>query len=116
VAGEAFRVKEAVAALRNGDAAAFGQALNASHESLRDQLCVSCQALDELVDAARESGAIGARLTGAGFGGCAVIFCNAPDLERVRQGLVQRYYAAHSGFDPDTHLITAEPSAGALLG
>lgn len=115
VAGEAFRVKDAVAALQNADPEAFGQALNDSHESLRDQLRVSCPALDELVAAARDSGALGARLTGAGFGGCAVIFCNASDLERVREGLVQRYYAEHSGFDPDMHLITAEPSAGALL-
>ncbi len=115
VAGEALRVKDAVAALRDADAGAFGQALNASHESLRDQLRVSCPALDALVAAARDSGALGARLTGAGFGGCAVIFCNASGLERVRAGIVQRYYAKCSGFDPDMHLITVEPSGGALL-
>ena len=88
VVGEAFRVRDAVAALQNGDAESFGQALNDSHESLRDLLRVSCPALDDLVAAARDSGAFGARLTGAGFGGCAVIFCNAADLERVREGLV----------------------------
>jgi galactokinase len=115
VAGEALRVNDAIAALRDADAGAFGQALNASHESLRDQLRVSCPALDALVAVARDSGALGARLTGAGFGGCAVIFCDGSDLERVRAGLVRRYYAKCSGFDPDMHLITAEPSAGALL-
>ena len=54
------------------DAAAFGSLLVASHASLRDRLHVSSAALDRLVDAAMDSGALGARLTGAGFGGCVV--------------------------------------------
>jgi galactokinase len=57
------------------DAGAFGSLLLASHASLRDRLHVSCGALDRLVEAAMDSGALGARLTGAGFGGCAVVFC-----------------------------------------
>ncbi len=114
VAGEAFRVRTGVATLRAADAGAFGAALNASHESLRDLLRVSCPALDALVDAARASGAIGARLTGAGFGGCAVIFCRMADRERVAAGVADRFYAGRAGFKPETHLIAAEPSAGAL--
>lgn len=114
VAGEAFRVQGAVAALRSGDAGAFGQALNESHESLRDLLRVSCPALDELVAATRASGALGARLTGAGFGGCAVVFCKAEDRERVAAGIVERYYSGKPGFDPGNDLIAAEPSPGAL--
>jgi galactokinase len=114
VAGEAFRTTEGVTALRHGDASAFGRVLNESHESLRDLLRVSSPALDALVDAARQSGAIGARLTGAGFGGCAIVFCHSPDRQRVAAELVERYYSCRSGFDPATHLIAAEPSAGAL--
>ncbi len=114
VAGEAFRTTAGVDALRGADAAAFGRILNASHESLRDLLRVSSPALDELVEAAVASGATGARLTGAGFGGCAVVFCSAQDRDRVANGLVERYYAHRRGFDRDTHLIAAEPSAGAL--
>jgi galactokinase len=114
VISEALRVRDAVQALRSADAGSFGRILNASHDSLRDQLRVSCPALDELVNAARASGALGARLTGAGFGGCAVILCDAPDRERVRAELIERYYAKRPGFEPATHLIDAETSAGAL--
>lgn len=115
VAGEALRVCDAVAAMNHGDAEGFGRILNASHESLRDLLRVSSAALDGLVEAAREAGALGARLTGAGFGGCAVVFCRARDRERVAAELVRRYYSGKPGFDPETHLIAAEPSAGALF-
>ena len=112
--GEAFRVEEAAAALRAGDAPAFGRLMNASHESMRDLLEISNPALDELVETALQSGAFGARLTGAGFGGCAVVACHAADRERVAEGIVRGYYSKRTGFDPATHLIVAEASAGAL--
>jgi galactokinase len=114
VASEALRVGAAVDAMEQHDAAAFGSLLNASHASLRDRLHVSCAALDRLVEAAMDSGAIGARLTGAGFGGCAVVFCRKPDLPAVRSGLIQRYYAGLPQFDERMHLIHAEPGPGAL--
>jgi galactokinase len=114
VAGEAVRVRKAVAALRAGDAESFGKLLYASHESLRDLLRISNPSLDELVEAARESGARGARLTGAGFGGCAVVFCDAAERDRIGAELVRRYYSRRAGFDPEKHLIAAEPSSGAL--
>ena len=96
------------------DAAAFGALLVASHASLRDRLQVSCAALDRLVDAAMASGALGARLTGAGFGGCAVVFCAKQDLAAVRRGLIARYYAGLAEFNESRHLIHAEPGPGAL--
>lgn len=114
VAGEASRVQAAVGAMEHHDAAAFGSLLLASHASLRDRLRVSCPALDRLVEAAMDSGALGARLTGAGFGGCAVVFCRRPDLAAVRHGLIQRYYAELPEFDESMHLIHAEPGPGAL--
>ncbi len=82
VTSEALRVRAAVAAMEQRDAAAFGALLIESHASLRDRLQVSCPALDRLVEAAMESGALGARLTGAGFGGCAVVFCRAAETCR----------------------------------
>src|SRR5581483_3580209 len=112
VASEAFRVREAVAALRSGDAAVFGELLSASHASLRDQLRVSTPELDRLVELANEAGASGARLTGAGFGGCAIILCSAVCRDRIQSELVDRYYSSSAAFDPDKHLIRAEPSAG----
>lgn len=113
-ATEAARVHQAVDALRNSDIAGLGRLLDASHVSLRDHLQVSCPELDTLVEAARAAGAAGARLTGAGFGGCAVILCRAGERQRVRQGLLASYYAGKPAFDPASHLIDADPAAGAL--
>ncbi len=115
VAGEALRVGEAVAAMERCDAGEFGRLLNDSHDSLRDLLEVSSPALDRLVEDARAAGALGARLTGAGFGGCAVVFCRLGERERVAAELVRRYYASRPDFDRETHLIAAEPSVGALF-
>ena len=89
--------------------------MNESHESLRDRLEGSGAARDQLVEAARASGALGARLTGAGFGGCVIAFCERSKLEEVREGIVRRFYAGRTEFDPEKHLIHAEPSAGALF-
>jgi galactokinase len=114
ITGEAKRVEDAVAALRGGDAEAFGRLLDESHASLRDNLRVSTPALDALVETAHASGALGARLTGAGFGGCAVLLCRAAERDRIRAGLVEKFYSRRSGFVPALHLIDAEPSAGAL--
>jgi len=95
--------------MERDDAAAFGKLLLESHESLRDRLRVSCPALDRLVEAAMESGAMGARLTGAGFGGCAVVFAERTALDNVQQGLVRRFYDG----DPD-HIFEAIAGPGAL--
>jgi len=114
VTTEAIRVHEAVAAMEAGDAARFGRLLLASHASLRDRLRVSCAELDTLVEAAMAAGAAGARLTGAGFGGCAVIFCPEADRPRVRRGLLESFYRGRSEFRESDHLIDADPGAGAL--
>ena len=87
VTTEALRVRRAAAAMERGDAECFGQLLGESHASLRDRLHVSVPALDRLVSGAMDAGALGARLTGAGFGGCAVIFCRTEDVGRVREGV-----------------------------
>ena len=73
VVAENARTLEGVAALRGGDLARFGELMNASHVSLRDLYEVSCVELDTIVEAAwKVPGVLGARMTGAGFGGCAV--------------------------------------------
>ena len=111
---EAERVRQAVTELRREDAVGFGELLSASHASLRDQVRVSNRALDELVQCAMRSGALGARLTGAGFGGYAILLCKKSNGERVRAELIRSFYAGRSGFDPDAHLFFAEPSTGVL--
>jgi galactokinase len=88
---ERERVRAAVAAMECGDIASFGAAMVESHQSLRDRLHVSCAELDALVERAMAAGAAGARLTGAGFGGCVVI-CGererAPALRAAVAGLM----------------------------
>lgn len=81
VLDEADRVDSAERALRAGDAAAFGSLMDASHASCRDDYEISCPELEQLVALAKEAGAIGARLTGAGFGGCTVNL-----VEKARSG------------------------------
>ncbi|HYE81570.1 MAG TPA: galactokinase [Clostridia bacterium] len=66
------RTIKAVDALSKGDIESFGQLMNASHKSLRDDYEVTGAELDTLVSAAWKNGAIGSRMTGAGFGGCTV--------------------------------------------
>jgi galactokinase len=103
LASETARVQTAVASMERGDAETFGRLLVESHASLRDILKVSCEALDRLVDDAMEAGALGARLTGAGFGGCAVILCRRQEAQAVRATMTRRWSVAG-----------AEPGPGAL--
>ncbi len=116
VTGEARRVADAVSAMERGDAVWFGALLVASHASLRDCLKVSCPELDSLVAAALDAGALGARLTGAGFGGCAVVLTTAAELGGVRRGIEERFYRGRPGFDAEQHLMDALPAGGALWG
>jgi N-acetylgalactosamine kinase len=92
VVTEAQRVDLAVDAFAAGDDSAFGKLMNESHSSCRDDYEVSCPELEALVSISREQGALGARLTGAGFGGCTV---NAVPHDRVTQfidGVTTSYY------------------------
>lgn len=74
VTTENERVLRAVEAMRAGDLPVLGRLMNDSHESLRRDYRVSCAELDALVGAARSvEGVLGARMTGGGFGGCAVV-------------------------------------------
>jgi galactokinase len=87
VVTEGVRVRRAVTAMEEGDLGLFGNLMDASHESLRSDYEVSCPELDELCERARSGGAAGARLTGAGFGGCIVALCASEQVERVLDSL-----------------------------
>jgi len=92
VVTENRRVLESVAALRAGDVAAFGQLMDASHESLRDDFEVSGPELEAMVEIARATpGVLGARLTGAGFGGCAVALVEAAAAAAAATSIMARY-------------------------
>ena len=101
VVSENQRVLEAVAALQAGNTAAFGRLMTASHCSLRDDFAVSGPELDALVEYAWAApGCIGARMTGAGFGGCAIALVDHQDLQAFMQQ-VQIGYQAVTGRSAD---------------
>lgn len=92
---ECARTLTACEKLRSGDLAAFGQLMNASHDSLRDLYAVSCKELDVLVDEARAcEGVLGARMTGAGFGGCAVAIVKKDAVDDVMDRVGKAYETA----------------------
>ena len=92
VASEARRVEQAVQALEQGDVQRFGDLMNESHASCRDDYEVSCPEMEALVAIAREHGALGARLTGAGFGGCTVNLVPIRETGPLMQALKKEYY------------------------
>ncbi|MBI3177892.1 MAG: galactokinase [Chloroflexi bacterium] len=113
VVEECARTLAAVDALRRDDVAAFGQAMNDSHRTLRDLYEVSCFELDAMVSAAQKlDGCYGARLTGAGFGGCAVALVAASAAADFVRELARRYEAA-TGLTPEITVCNA--SAGATI-
>ncbi|GAB4161518.1 MAG: galactokinase [Candidatus Promineifilaceae bacterium] len=107
VISENERVLQAVEAMRAGDAARLGQLMNASHASLQDDFEVSSTELNQMVDAARQHTACyGARMTGAGFGGCAVALIAAKDgADFVAQTATA--YAAATGLEPEITICAA---------
>lgn len=114
VVTEGTRVPQAEAAMAARDLGLFGQLLDASHRSLRDDYEVSHPELDRLVELARAAGAAGARLTGAGFGGSIVALCRIERATDVVAALRERFYAPRGAADGvGRHVFMAEPSAGA---
>ena len=94
VVSENIRVKHATRALKMGDLYTFGRLMNASHQSLKDDYEVSGIELDTLVETAQNiDGCIGARMTGAGFGGCAIALVKNTGISNFSKTLADRYHA-----------------------
>ena len=116
VVTEGRRVALAEAAMRDGDPGRFGRLMVQSHNSLRDDYEVSTTELDEIVAIALEAGAAGARLTGAGFGGCAVALCDMSTVAAVMEALAARFYTPRLGGPPTRDMMfPAKPSGGARV-
>ncbi|MFJ3755533.1 galactokinase [Streptomyces sp. NPDC090080] len=110
VVTEDHRVERVVALLEAGDTRAIGPVLTEGHASLRDDFRISCPELDLVVDTALASGALGARMTGGGFGGSAIVLAEASDVDTITKAVEEAFAAA--GFTaPRT--FEAVPSAGA---
>lgn len=111
------RVESARDALLDGNAEEFGQLMIQSHESCAKDYGVSCPELDKLVEVALEAGATGARLTGAGFGGCTVNLVPEEALEEFQRKVQQHYYGDFLGAaDHSGAILPVKPSpcAGAF--
>lgn len=97
---EQQRVKDSVTGLKKGDFENFGTLLNASHQSLKDDFEVSCDELDFIVSHLQTSGVCaGARMTGAGFGGCCIGLIQTDSIDKTIDGL-KKSYLAKFGFEP----------------
>jgi galactokinase len=104
------RVLETVQLLRSEGPTAVGRLLDASHDSMRDDFEISCPELDLAVDTARAGGALGARMTGGGFGGSAIALLPAAAEPALREATLAAFREA--GYTaPD--LFTVSPAAGA---
>ncbi|GAA2456333.1 galactokinase [Streptomyces macrosporus] len=110
VVTENQRVREVMARLDAGETRAIGPILTAGHASLRDDFAVSCPELDLVVETAVAAGALGARMTGGGFGGSAIVLVEETGAEEIGKAVVDAFAAAgHRA----PRLFEAVPSQGA---
>jgi galactokinase len=110
IVSENARVLEAVEALRTEDFRELGRLMYASHASMRDDFEITTPELDAFVELAEESGALGARLTGAGFGGCAIALLPSEDADTLARASRTRF--AEHGFE-EPAFYEFVPAAGA---
>jgi galactokinase len=110
VVTEDRRVERVVALLESGDTRALGSVLTEGHASLRDDFRVSCPELDLAVDTALAAGALGARMTGGGFGGSAIVLAEAAVADTIAKAVEVAF--AEAGFTAP-RVFTAAPSPGA---
>ena len=108
------RVINAVEALENGDISRLGKLMNESHDSMRDDFEISCAEIDLLVKLTQEfPGVAGARLTGAGFGGCTVAVIESGEVENYKNKLIPKYESA-TGRKADVYVCAATEGARVL--
>ncbi len=113
VATENQRVVEAVESLERDDVAALGPLMAESHRSLRDDYEVSCEELDRVVEVCEQTeGVVGARMTGGGFGGCAVAIVQANAVDALRGRLAIGYTAPNG--EP-AGVLQTRPGSGASV-
>lgn len=110
--GEQARVQRAIEALRAGDLVEVGACMSDSHVSLRDDFEVSCPELDLIHDRALSAGALGARLTGAGFGGVAIVLVARHRLDAVAEAVAAGFVDTGRSVP---RMFVAEPAGPARL-
>jgi galactokinase len=111
VVEEVARARQTIPLLKTGNIVKFGQLMNACHVSLRDLYEVSCPELDIIVNIAQSlPGCFGARLTGAGFGGCAVALVEAGAVSGFEKE-IQETYSAQTHLSPEIYITKAARGA-----
>lgn len=110
IVSEISRTAEAIKQLQAGDMAGFGESMQASHASLRDDYEVSVAQLDVSVDVAMQHGALGARMTGGGFGGSSIALLPSEKVEQAAEAIARAF--AEAGF-AEPEFAVALPGAGA---
>lgn len=110
IVSEIARTATAIEQLQAGDLAGFGESMQASHASLRDDYEVSVAQLDVSVDVAMEHGALGARMTGGGFGGSSIALLPSENVEVAAEAIARAF--AEAGF-AEPEFAVALPGAGA---
>ncbi len=104
------RVLRPAAALEQSDPATFGSLMNSSHDGLRNDYEVSCAELDYLVDAVKGSPQVyGARMMGAGFGGCTINLIETKEIGRISVEVAEKYKRR---FQVDLKTYVTEISSG----
>lgn len=111
VIGEIDRVERGVELIGKGDLSAFGQFLFESHKSSIENFENSCPELDVVVEAAREAGAPGARLSGGGFGGSAIVMVRASEAAAISKRITA--LCKERGIAPE--ILAVMPSGGAQI-
>ena len=115
VISENDRTHRAAEAMKARDTRQLGQLINQSHESLRDDFEVSNPQLDIIVELAQKApGCLGARMTGAGFGGCAVALVREEDAHAFVEN-VSRHYEEETGLNPKLYLCRATNGAECIF-
>lgn len=114
VVRENERVTKSVVALEEGNLKKFGALMNDSHQSLRDDYEVSCNELEVMVEiAGKIDGVLGARMTGAGFGGCTVNLVGKKSINQFQE-IVMEEYKKEAGIQPEIYVCQAENGAGEI--
>jgi len=113
VVTENERVLRAFELAKAGDLAALAPLLDASHASMRDDYEITAPTVDLAVEAAREAGALGARMTGGGFGGCIIALTQAGEADRIGRAVARAFADAGYGA-PEWFSVTPAPGAGRL--
>ena len=110
------RVLESVDAMESGDAALLGELLNAAHKSISEDYDVSSNELNAIVEIAQaQPGCFGARMTGAGFGGCAVALVDKSHLDEFLVEVVEEY-KERTGLDSEVYSSSASEGTNLVGG